>query len=114
MNGFRSAAGNTRAARETRERGKADKEKRGRSRQREKAFWEEISQETDDLLGRLSLNGHHPELSASESAGYPAPPQSAEPDFLDSSQADHLPAPETLDSPSASSAQERQQQQQED
>ncbi|WP_322480765.1 hypothetical protein [Thermogemmatispora sp.] len=113
MNGFRSASGNARTSREfreSRERGKTEKEKKSRSRQRDKAFWEEISRETDDLLGRVSLNGHQPEPSASGSAEYAASPPPVESVFPDSSQADHLPAPETLDRPGASSAPEQQQQ----
>ncbi|WP_052888300.1 hypothetical protein [Thermogemmatispora carboxidivorans] len=99
VNGFRSSPGTPRAARE---RGKAEKEKKNHSK-RDKAFWEEISQETDHLLGHFSLNGHQP---ASSAEGYPTPPQPAAPDLPGSSQADDHPT--GLETPDRTSAPQQQ------
>ncbi|WP_146747144.1 hypothetical protein [Thermogemmatispora tikiterensis] len=101
VNGFRPSSGNTRAARE---RGKAEKEKKNHSKQRDKAFWEEVSQETDQLLGHLSLNGHQP---ASSAEGYSTFSQSVAPDLPGPSQTDdHPTGPETPDRTSAPQQQE--------
>ncbi|WP_069803662.1 hypothetical protein [Thermogemmatispora onikobensis] len=103
VNGFRSSPppGNTRAARE-RGSGKAEKEKKNHSK-RDKAFWEEISQETDHLLGRLPLNGHQP---ASSAEGSLTPSQPAVPDLPGSPQTDDHPT--GLETPDHTSAPQQQ------
>ncbi|WP_376796655.1 hypothetical protein [Thermogemmatispora sp.] len=109
-NGWRSSPGTPRAARE---RGKVEKEKKSYSRQRDKAFWEEISRETDDLLGRVSFNGHQPEPPTE---GELAPPQWAAPGLPGSTQSAAVdpPTPETVERASDSDSTASTQQQPED